>query len=98
MRSMATQTDVNNHKNQRHSLHYPLGSPGSYADEKVRVFISIYKAIGNLHLPSNYVYIYQFFHKWSYFRCKWYLKQFKLMGSIMETPIPLTLAVQIIFK
>ena len=38
MRSMATQTDVNNHKNQRHSLHYPLGSPGSYADEKVRVF------------------------------------------------------------
>ena len=50
MRSMATQTDVNNHKNQRHSLHYPLGSPGSYADEKVRVFISIYKAIGNLHL------------------------------------------------
>ena len=39
MRSMATQTDVNNHKNQRHSLHYPLGSPGSYADEKVRVFL-----------------------------------------------------------
>ena len=98
MRSMATQTDVNNHKNQRHSLHYPLGSPGSYADEKVRVFISIYKAIGNLHLYIDVCIYTNFFHKWSYFRCKWYLKQFKLMGSIMETPIPLTLAVQIIFK
>ena len=54
MRSMATQTDVNNHKNQRHSLHYPLGSPGSYADEKVRFFISKYRAIGNL----DYIFIY----------------------------------------
>ena len=36
MRSMATQTDVNNHRNQRHSSHYPLGST-DYADEKVQV-------------------------------------------------------------
>ena len=59
MRSMATQTDVNNHKNQRHSLHYPLGSPGSYADEKVRFFISKYRAIGNHIFIYIYVYIYQ---------------------------------------
>ena len=39
MRSMATQTDVNNHRNnQRHSAHYPLGS-SNYADEKVRILI-----------------------------------------------------------
>ena len=35
MRSMATQTDVNNHRNnQRHSAHYPMGST-DYGDEKV---------------------------------------------------------------
>ena len=55
MRSMATQTDVNNHKNQRHSLHYPLGSPGSYADEKVRFFYIKYNAIGDRHLHP-YIY------------------------------------------
>ena len=37
MRSMATQTDVNNHRNQRHSSHYPLGST-DYADEKVHAY------------------------------------------------------------
>ena len=35
MRSMATQTDVNNQRNQRHSSHYPLGGSSAYADEKV---------------------------------------------------------------
>jgi len=55
MRSMATQTDVNNHKNQRHSLHYPLGSPGSYADEKVRICF-LYQNTRHLVI---FIYIYQ---------------------------------------
>ena len=56
---MATQTDVNNHKNQRHSLHYPLGSPGSYADEKVRVFL--YENTKQLVIFILSVYIYNIF-------------------------------------
>ena len=58
---MATQTDVNSHKNQRHSLHYPLGSPGSYADEKVRVcFLYQYtRQLAIFIYYYNRVYIYQ---------------------------------------
>ena len=53
MRSMATQTDVNNHRNnQRHSSHYPLGST-DYADEKVhacKTLIFMYSE----HILKNY--------------------------------------------
>ena len=53
MRSMATQTDVNNHRNnQRHSAHYPMGST-DYADEKVNEWsLKMIDAISKLEIFS----------------------------------------------
>ena len=51
MRSMATQTDVNNQRSQRHSSHYPLNGGKGYVDDKVRQKLTILFHILAAHMP-----------------------------------------------